>query len=303
MLAQELENLTPKPAMNSAKAVQDEICEVLNNTQYFQDLSVTFIPECALDLQYQVKDALARQSLAATVITPNARYIGHDGLYEQWQFDPVIVRIFENPLVSRGMLSVTNLDIAFNVAEALAGPQSGRFGDYCPRGIDTEEYDAALLKTDIKFATTIRTIADGMISSTVSGRVEIPFAFRQELTALEAELADLSGSTITIDDLSNYVKQDEISGFVVSSDLSDYAKKNDLSDYAKNDDLSVYAKQADLDELSGKTINISADVDTISANVSALSGSVSLAEFAIAKNIQDISALSGSVEENTHNIS
>ena len=294
--------------MNSAKAVQDEICEVLNNTQYFQDLSISFIPECALDLQYQVKDALARQSLAATVITPNARYIGHDGLYEQWQFDPVIVRIFENPLVSRDVLSVTNLDIAFNVAEALAGPQSGRFGDYCPRGIDTEEYDAALLKTDIKFATTIRTIADGMISSTASGRVEIPFAFRQELTALESKLDDLSSSVITTDDLSDYVKQDEISDFVVYSDLSDYAKKSDisdfiissdlsdyakksdisdfiissdLSDYAKKNDLSVYAlssdltayaKQADLDELSGKTVNIRTDVDTISANVSALSG-------------------------------
>ena len=148
----------PLSAYNVFHELQQEICDVLNKSQILTENNVQFIPENRCDIDYQIKNSLKKQGLACVCLTPNARYLGHNGTNSAYQLDDLTLQIVEYTPINRAKNQpsvITGLDLANYCAEILAGPNSViGFGNINTKSIEQGE-DNGLLVTKATFQTAL----------------------------------------------------------------------------------------------------------------------------------------------------
>lgn len=225
----------------------------------------TFFAEQSLDIDYNVRKSLASQGLAAIVMTPTLALLGHDGVTMAWQCDDLTLQIVENPTVNRarlkslGLSSGTALDVAETAAECLAGPQGGHFGEYSAKQVQTAEQNN-LLVVKATFKTTCSRQLSSIVSSDISGNyVEIPFATRDELKLLSADVLEISASFegFSTEEIKAGISSLSGSLGVLSSRFDglssifqpkgDYAQASSLAEYAWKSDIPTKTSQLEND--------------------------------------------------------
>ena len=143
---------------NTFAELQQEICDIVNTAPELSACGVTFYPENALDIDYQITNSLKKQGIAAVVMTPDARYIGYEDRGCVYQLDNLTLMISEFPAVNRASNRksvATGLDIANFCAEVLAGPNAVvGFGKLNVKNIEQGE-DSGLLVTKVTFQTVL----------------------------------------------------------------------------------------------------------------------------------------------------
>ena len=166
----------PLSAYNVFHELQQEICDVLNKSQILTANNVQFIPENRCDIDYQIKNSLKKQGLACVCLTPNARYLGHNGTNSAYQLDDLTLQIVEYTPINRAKNQqsvITGLDLANYCAEILAGPNSViGFGNINTKSIEQGE-DNGLLVTKAIFQTALTNGQQPIIY--------IPFVTRDEM--------------------------------------------------------------------------------------------------------------------------
>ena len=167
----------PLSAYNVFHELQQNICDIMNKSQVLKDSNIEFIAENRLDIDYQIKESLKKQGMAAVVMTPNATYLGHNGTSEAYQLDDLTIQFVEYTPINRAKNKasvVTGLDLANYTSEILGGPNSViGFGKLCPKGIEQGE-DGGLLVTKLTFNTYIENGDTGPI-------IYVPFVTRDEM--------------------------------------------------------------------------------------------------------------------------
>ena len=95
--------------------------------------------ESSLEIEFEVKNALAKQGLACIVMVQNATYSGMRSGYEQaFLFDRLVVQLAEQPTVRRaqlkknGLSSGTSPDVASRVFEVLGAFDDDYKQTFCP---------------------------------------------------------------------------------------------------------------------------------------------------------------------------
>lgn len=129
---------------------QAKVAELLNSCP---DLSATpFWPEDALDIEYQVRDALQKQGIACMVMTPRLDYQGRCGESTAWDMNSLELLAVENPQVNRAREdAMTALDVAYKAVEWLAGPDSPTRGMFTPVTIrQGEEQKRVVVTAELK---------------------------------------------------------------------------------------------------------------------------------------------------------
>ena len=207
----------------------------MNQSPVLLSAGIEFIAEDRLDIDYQIKESLKKQGMAAVVIVPELKYLGHNGTSEAYQLDDLTIQFVEYTPINRAKNKasvVTGLDLATYTSELLGGPNAViGFGKLCPNGIEQGE-DGGLLVTKLTFRTYIENGDTGPI-------IYVPFVTKEELSAA---IEDLSA---TVDSrLSNA----ESRWGNITGDLSDQTDlKNALDAKADSTDLEPYALSADVD--------------------------------------------------------
>ena len=167
----------PLSAYNVFHELQQNICDIMNKSQVLKDSNIEFIAENRLDIDYQIKESLKKQGMAAVVMTPNATYLGHNGTSEAYQLDDLTIQFVEYTPINRAKNKasvVTGLDLANYTSEILGGPNSViGFGKLCPKGIEQGE-DGGLLVTKLTFNTYIENGDTGPI-------IYVPFVTKDEM--------------------------------------------------------------------------------------------------------------------------
>ena len=167
----------PLSAYNVFHELQQNICDIMNKSQVLKDAKIEFIAENRLDIDYQIKESLKKQGLAAVVMTPNAKYLGHNGTSEAYQLDDLTIQFVEYTPINRAKNKasvITGLDLANYTSEILGGPNSViGFGKLCPNGIEQGE-DGGLLVTKLTFRTYIENGDTGPI-------IYVPFVTKDEM--------------------------------------------------------------------------------------------------------------------------
>ena len=167
----------PLSAYNVFHELQQNICDIMNKSQVLKDSNIEFIAENRLDIDYQIKESLKKQGMAAVVMTPNATYLGHNGTSEAYQLDDLTIQFVEYTPINRAKNKasvVTGLDLANYTSEILGGPNSViGFGKLCPKGIEQGE-DSGLLVTKLTFRTYIENGDTGPI-------IYVPFVTKDEM--------------------------------------------------------------------------------------------------------------------------
>lgn len=137
---------------------QADVCTTLNEDDVLSG-KVLFIPENSKDIDYEIKNAIGSQGIVGIVMTPEATYQGVTSVGEQvWDLRDFTVQIVENPIVNRGQpkyANITALDAATRVAQVLADPRFGLFGQYCPTTIEQGE-DSGLIVSQVRFNVQIK---------------------------------------------------------------------------------------------------------------------------------------------------
>lgn len=171
---------------NIATAVQLHTAQCLNTA--LSSLSVEFFPENTKDIDFQVKEALAKQGIACIVATPELEYQGHDMKFATYDAT-VELQVAENPMLNRARMRKgdlqwgTCLDVAVAGCEVLAGPNSPSFMKYVPTTI-TQENEGALV------------IARAQLETHAWPKVEP----RETWDAYSADLPDASGEYVLVSD-------------------------------------------------------------------------------------------------------
>lgn len=110
---------------------QQEVVALLSS-----DCSLSSIPVLAeniLDIDFQIKNALAKQGLVAVVMTPTATYIGDlasDGRQLAYELDDFTVLVSEYLPINRAankLSGITALDAAVKIANILGKDNHGAF--------------------------------------------------------------------------------------------------------------------------------------------------------------------------------
>lgn len=235
--------------------IQEYVCEILNNSPDFQDWGIVFYPENALDIDFQIKNAMSKQGLACVVMTPTLNYQGHDALTQTFTLDDLTIQVVENTIINRARLKKegkefgTALDVASKASDVLAGPQSGHFGEFTTKRIEQGE-DGNLVVAKSVFGTTMYKQVDGIIEWDEEGhKVEIPFVTKEQIKNLEDEVehlqdlvigfdteeikqelhqveSSIEGIQITIGGLSEIYQP--IGNYLTPDDLIPYALKNEI---------------------------------------------------------------------------
>lgn len=168
----------PLSSFNVFHELQQEICDVMNASPAVISAGIEFIAENRLDIDYQIKESLQKQGMAAVVMTPTAQYLGHTGENEVYQLDDFTIQFVEYTPINRAKnkdVVVTGLDLANYTSELLGGPNAViGFGNLCPGSIEQGE-DEGLLVTKVVFKTTITNGSQPIIY--------IPFVTREEMEA------------------------------------------------------------------------------------------------------------------------
>lgn len=174
-----MDQYRPLSSYNTFYELQQEICEVLNQSPVLSAANLKFFPEQATDIEYEIQKSIKSQGLAAIVMCPNGRYLGHNGNVQAYQLDDLTLQIVEYTPVNRAKNQktvITGLDLANYAAETLAGPNAIiGFGNICTKSIEQGE-DNGLLVTKAVFQTT-------MTNDGVRPIIYIPYVTQDEMSA------------------------------------------------------------------------------------------------------------------------
>ena len=131
--------------MNIVKELQEQTAKLLNDSAYLKALGVRFLAEDSLDIDFQLREAVLRQGLAAAVMTPRLSYVGrYEGRENVWQ-GRIELDLVENPTVWRawlkkkGLPEGTALDVAAFSQAWLGGSEGPVPGEYCPVSVEQGE--------------------------------------------------------------------------------------------------------------------------------------------------------------------
>ena len=167
----------PLSSYNVCYQIQQDICDVMNQSPVLLSAGIEFIAEDRLDIDYQIKESLKKQGMAAVVIVPEMKYLGHNGTSEAYQLDDLTIQFVEYTPINRAKNKasvVTGLDLANYTSELLGGPNAViGFGKLCPNGIEQGE-DGGLLVTKLTFRTYIENGNTGPI-------IYVPFVTKDEM--------------------------------------------------------------------------------------------------------------------------
>lgn len=148
----------PLSSYNTFFELQQELADILNTSPVLSSNGIKYFPEQATDIEYEIQKSIKSQGLAAIVMCPNARYLGHTGNTQAYQLDDLTLQIVEYTPVNRAKNQksvITGLDLANYSAEVLAGPNAIiGFGKLCTKSIEQGE-DNGLLVTKVVFQTTL----------------------------------------------------------------------------------------------------------------------------------------------------
>lgn len=131
--------------MNIVKELQEQTAKLLNDSDYLKALGVRFLAEDSLDIDFQLREAVLKQGLAAAVMTPRLSYIGrYEGRQNVWQ-GRIELDLVENPnvwrawLKKKGLPEGTALDVAAFSQAWLGGSEGPAPGEYCPVSVEQGE--------------------------------------------------------------------------------------------------------------------------------------------------------------------
>ena len=149
----------------------------MNKSPVLLSAGIEFIAEDRLDIDYQIKESLKKQGMAAVVMSPSLNYIGHNGNAEAYQLDDLTIQFVEYTPINRAKnraVFCSGLDLANYTSELLGGPNAIiGFGKLCPNGIEQGE-DGGLLVTKLTFRTYIENGDTGPI-------IYVPFVTKDEM--------------------------------------------------------------------------------------------------------------------------
>lgn len=125
-------DMTVPPASSTITELQQSICDKLNADTWLQGHGAHFYPENALDIDFQIRNALDKQGLSCVVLTPKLTFQGHAKQYQGENahalavtLDDLTMEIVEQPTINRArQTAATALDIAFKAANLLCGLDS-----------------------------------------------------------------------------------------------------------------------------------------------------------------------------------
>ena len=166
----------PLSSYNVCYQIQQDICDVMNQSPVLLSAGIEFIAEDRLDIDYQIKENLKKQGMACLVMSPSLHYIGHTGTSEAYQLDDLTIQFVEYTPINRAKNKasvVTGLDLANYTSELLGGPNAViGFGKLCPNGIEQGE-DGGLLVTKLTFRTYVENGQQPIIY--------VPFVTKEEM--------------------------------------------------------------------------------------------------------------------------
>lgn len=111
---------------------------------------VHIFPENMKDVEFEIKQALANQGIAAVVMTPNLTYRGRDLGSTYWDINSMEITFTENPIVNRASNKdpstfATAQDCACRAAQVLTGPKFESTGKCTVKQQQTGEFNGLLV--------------------------------------------------------------------------------------------------------------------------------------------------------------
>ena len=149
----------------------------MNKSPVILSAGIEFIAEDSQSIDYQIKESLKKQGMAAVVMTPELHYLGHNGTSEAYQLNDLTIEFVEYTPINRASnraVVCTGNDLANYTSELLGGPNAViGFGKLCPNGIEQGE-DGGLLVTKLTFSTYVENGNTGPI-------IYVPFVTKDEM--------------------------------------------------------------------------------------------------------------------------
>ena len=170
-------SIRPLSSYNVCYQIQQDICDIMNKSPVILSAGIEFIAEDSQSIDYQIKESLKKQGMAAVVMTPSLDYLGHNGTSEAYQMNDLTIEFVEYTPINRASnraVVCTGNDLANYTSELLGGPKAViGFGKLCPNGIEQGE-DGGLLVTKLTFRTYIENGDTGPI-------IYVPFVTKDEM--------------------------------------------------------------------------------------------------------------------------
>ena len=170
-------SIRPLSSYNVCYQIQQDICDIMNKSPVILSAGIEFIAEDSQSIDYQIKESLKKQGIAAVVMTPSLDYLGHNGTSEAYQMNDLTIEFVEYTPINRASnraVVCTGNDLANYTSELLGGPKAViGFGKLCPNGIEQGE-DGGLLVTKLTFRTYIENGDTGPI-------IYVPFVTKDEM--------------------------------------------------------------------------------------------------------------------------
>ena len=245
-------SIRPLSAYNVCYQIQQDICDIMNKSPVILSAGIEFIAEDSQSIDYQIKESLKKQGMAAVVMTPSLDYLGHNGTSEAYQMNDLTIEFVEYTPINRASnraVVCTGNDLANYTSELLGGPNAViGFGKLCPNGIEQGE-DGGLLVTKLTFRTYVENGNTGPI-------IYIPFVTKDEMeqyvgdgkltfTKDGKEIGQFTANQKT--DISVEIPNGGVWG-QITGNIEDQADlKNALDAKADSADLEPYALSADVD--------------------------------------------------------
>ncbi len=131
---------------NVISLLQSTVCDILNADTQLSKV-VSFIPENIKDIDSQVKTALGKQGMVATVMTPNVTYQGRKADEAYFDFNDAEIDVVENPVVNRASNRrqedfASAQDTALRAIYVLENSDKG---DFNVKSVISGEYDGLLV--------------------------------------------------------------------------------------------------------------------------------------------------------------
>ena len=131
--------------------LQQSVAKILQADQQLS--SMPFLCENSKQIDYEIKQNLAKQGVVSIVMTPKATYIGRkdDGKLV-YDINELTIMTTENTSVNRtNDKSLTGQDISMRVLKILG---EDNYGTFCPIGYEQGE-DSGLLVNKVTFSCTV----------------------------------------------------------------------------------------------------------------------------------------------------
>ena len=131
--------------------LQKSVAEILQADQQLS--SMEFLCENSKQIDYEIKQNLAKQGVVSIVMTPKATFIGRrdDGKLV-FDINELTIMTVENTSVNRtDNKSLTGQDISMRILKVLG---EDNYGTFCPIGYEQGE-DSGLLVNKVTFSCTI----------------------------------------------------------------------------------------------------------------------------------------------------